>query len=281
MKIGFLFCITLSSVFAQSDSTSLQLAQKEREFSQTAGVKGIKNAFLAYFDDNSVSFFPQPVNGKQAMAAESESPASLVWSPSFVEISASGDFGFTTGPSEYRAGGVADSSVYYGHFVSVWEKNGNGEWKVILDIGSGYPKEEKKAEQFAMKQLSSRDVKKFISADTERLQMIAADSALSVLAEAKGNNAAMHGFASEDVRVYRKGSFPGHGKKGGLELVKNEKPLRFNFYAGKISSAADLGFTFGIAVDAASDTSSYIRIWQKENEWKVVVDVLKPWPTKK
>jgi ketosteroid isomerase-like protein len=144
MKIGFLFCITLSSVFAQSDSTSLQFAQKEREFSQTAGVKGIKNAFLDYFDDNSVSFFPRSVNGKQAMAAESESPASLIWSPSFVEISASGDFGFTTGPSEYRAGGIADSSVYCGHFVSVWEKNGDGEWKVVLDVGSSYPKVEKK-----------------------------------------------------------------------------------------------------------------------------------------
>ena len=57
--------------------------------------------------------------------------------------------------------------------------------------------------------------------------------------------------------------------------------LHYNLYAGKISSAADLGFTYGIAVDAASDTSSYVRIWQKENGWKVVVDVMKPWPTKK
>ena len=67
----------------------------------------------------------------------------------------------------------------------------------------------------------------------------------------------------------------------GLDLIKNEKPLHFEFYAGRISSAADLGFTYGIAVEAPPDTSSYIRIWRKDIEWKVVVDIMKPWPTKK
>jgi hypothetical protein len=281
MRIALLLCITVSSVFAQFDSTAIQLANKEREFSASAATKGFVSAFLSYFDDNCIAFYPQPMNAKHALKGESESQASLVWSPTFVEVSASGDFGFTTGPSEYRAGGVADSSVYYGHFVSVWKKNGDGQWKVILDVGSSYSKAEKKAEPFVAKQLSSLNVKKLISADAEYSGMIAADSALSVLIEARGNNAALQKFASEDMRVYRRGSFPGQGKKNGLELVKNEKLPHFDFYAGRISSAADLGFTYGIAVDATSDTSSYIRIWRKENEWKVVIDVMKPWSRKK
>ena len=115
----------------------------------------------------------------------------------------------------------------------------------------------------------------------QRLEMMAVDSALSDLMQAKGSEKALQKFASDDVRIYRKGLFPVQGKGNGLELAKNEKPVHYNLYAGKISSAADLGCTCGIAVNAASDTSSYIRIWQKENEWKLVVDVMKPWRAKK
>jgi ketosteroid isomerase-like protein len=282
VNIIFLLCICCSSVFAQPDSSSaIQLAQKEREFSQSASTRGFIGAFLNYFDDSCIAFYPQPENAKHALTGEPESHASLVWSPTFVEVSASGDFGFTTGPSEYRADGVADTTVYYGHFVSVWKKNRDGQWKVVLDVGSSYPKEEKKEEQFESKQLSWGDQKKFISTEAERLSMIAADSVLSLLTETKGNYAALQGFASEDLRVYRKGSFPRQGKKNGLELVKNENPVHHNLYAGRISSAADLGFTCGLAVGSASDTSTYIRIWRKENGWKVVVDVMKAWPAKK
>jgi ketosteroid isomerase-like protein len=281
VKIVFLFCICSFSVFAQSDSTAIQLAQKEREFSQSAAARGFIGAFLDYFDDSCVAFYPQPENAKHALTGEPESRASLIWRPTFVEVSASGDFGFTTGPSEYRAGGVKDSTVYYGHFVSVWKKNGDGKWKVVLDIGSGYPKSEKKEEMFLAKELPSHEMKKSVSVERERVVMMAADSALSELIQVRGIKTALQKFASDDVRVYRKGSFPAQGKNNGVELVRNEKPLHYNLYAGKISSAADLGFTYGIAVDAASDTSSYVRIWQKENGWKVVVDVMKPWPTKK
>ena len=276
-KLVFLFCIAFSSLFAQSDSTAVQLAEKEREFSQSAVTRGFISAFLAYFDDSCIAFYPQPKNARHALIGESESQASLIWSPAFVEVSASGDFGFTTGQSEYRAGGVKDSTVYYGHFVSVWKKNGNGEWKVILDVGSSYPKDKKKEEKFVAKKLSSREMKKPAAVDPGRLEMMQADSAFSDLIHAKGSMAAFQKFASDDVRVYRKGLFPVQGKHNGVGFVKDEKPSHFGAYGGAISSAADLGFTYGIAVDAASDTSSYIRIWQKENEWKVVVDVMKPW----
>ena len=281
MKIVLLLCTTIFSVFAQSDSVANRLAQTERDFSKIAGVKGVKSAFLTYFDDNCVAFYPEPVNGKQAVASESESPALLAWWPTFVEISSSGDFGFTTGPSEYRAGGVADSVVYYGHFVSVWKKNNDGDWKVILDVGSSYPKDEKEEEKFVAKELWSCGVKKPASVDAGRSEMMTADSAFSDAIRTRGSVTALQKFAAEDVRVYRKGSFPKQGKKNGLELIKGEKALRFNLYAGSISSTADLGFTYGIAVGPASDTSSYIRIWRNENEWKLVIDVLKPWPAKK
>jgi hypothetical protein len=281
MNIALLLFIALSSVSAQSDSTVLQLAQKEQEFSQSAAARGFINAFRAYFDDSCISFYPQPENAKHALIGEPESQASLVWWPTFVEVSASDDFGFTTGPSEYRAGGISDSLAYYGHFVSVWKKNSNGKWDVILDVGNSYPKEEKRMEKFKTKQLSSSGMKKVVSVDEGLPGMMAADSSFSFLVQTRGAGAALQKFASDDIRVYRKGTFPTEEKSKGLDLVRNEKPMRCGFYAGNISSSGDLGFTCGVAVEALSDTSSYIRIWEKENEWKVVVDIVKPWNKRK
>ncbi len=279
--LALILFIGSASVNAQSDSAALQLAQKETEFSQSAAAGGFIRAFIAYFDDSCTAFYPQPANAKEALKGEAESHASLLWRPVFVEVSASDDFGFTTGPSEYRAGGTADTLAYYGHFVSVWKKNSSGTWRVILDVGSSYPKEEKRTEKLETKQLPAKRTKNPGLADDGRAGMMAADSEYSALVQRQGARGALQTLASDNVRVYRKGTFPSEGKERGLELVKNERPARCGFYKGNISSSGDLGFTCGTAVNESSDTSSYIRIWEKGNEWKVIVDVMKLWPSRK
>lgn len=271
-----LLCFITSSLFAQPDSVALQLAQSEREFSKTAVLKGIKSAFLAFLDDQSVLFRPYSVNGKEHILAGPETPGLLTWFPTFVEVSASGDFGYTTGPWEYRKEKLIDEPLSYGHFVSVWKKNSEGKWKVILDAGNKYLEQNKREETLRTKQLSQRQTNKIIPANAERVGMLDTDSAFADVAGQKGNSAAFQKFTSEDVRVYRSGIFPTQGKKNGIELVKNEEAMRCDFYAGQISGTGDLGFTYGLVISAASDTSNYVRIWRKQNEWKLVLDLMIP-----
>ena len=177
-------------------------------------------------------FILQPENAKEVLKGEAESQASLVWRPTFVEVSASGDFGFTTGPSEYRAGGAADTSVYYGHFVSVWKKSGNGAWKVIMDVGSSYPKEEKRTEEFAAKQLPIHRTKTAAADEKGRSGMITADSAYSVLVQTQGTAKALENFASDTVRVYRKGKFPAAGKDRGSSSRETKSRRTADFTRG-------------------------------------------------
>lgn len=271
-----LLCFVTSSLFAQPDSVVLQLAQSEREFSKTALLKGIKSAFLTFLDDQSVLFRPYSVNGKEHILAGPETPGFLTWFPTVVEVSASGDFGYTTGPWEYRKEKLTDEPLSYGHFVSVWKKNSEGKWKVILDVGNKYLKQNIREEKLRINQLSQQQTNKVTSANAERVGMLHTDSAFADVAGKKGNSAAFREFASEDVRVYRNGTFPTQGKKNGLQLVQNEKAQHYSFYAGQISSSGDLGFTYGSAISAGSDTSNYVRIWRKESEWKVVLDVMIP-----
>ncbi len=274
-KIFLVFCVSSSFLFSQP--APLQLAAAEREFSRTAVEKGIRNSFLAFLDSESVMFRPRPVNGMEQTLAGAETPGLLSWYPTVVEVSASGDFGYTTGPWEYRAAHVTDEPASYGHFVSVWKKNGEGQWKVILDVGNSYKIELKKGEELRTKQLPSGNAQGVVSSDIEQAGMIAADSAFSILARSKGNDAALMEFASDDVRVCRKGVFPADSKKKGMEIGKDEKGMLYNFTSSRISSAGDLGFTYGTAVNAAADTCNYIRIWRKESGWKVVIDLQSYW----
>jgi peptidyl-tRNA hydrolase len=96
----------------------------------------------------------------------------------------------------------------------------------------------------------------------------------------EGSNGALEKFGSEDVRLYRRGKFPAQGMDAAYRLVRGEKFSGFKFSAGQISSASDLGFTYGLAVTANADTNNYIRVWRRENEWKIVVDALNPWVRK-
>lgn len=212
-------CLFFNSSQAQTDVITKQLAQTEREFSLEATTKGIRGAFLEYFDDDCIVFAPRPTNGKKAYSADSDSPSSLTWRPTVVEVSSSGDLGYTTGPSEYHEGNSPPDSVHYGHFVSLWKRNSHGDWKVILDFGSGYPKWAVKEEQSRYRQLPSSRT----GGAHERARRITwqgADSAYSALSRAKGSKAALQTFASEDVRVYRKGKFPVEGLDSGCRSAR-------------------------------------------------------------
>jgi len=276
-----LFFFVSTFLSAQTDSIAFQLAQAERDFAKSAGSTGIRSAFLANLDDQSVVFYPRPVNAKETISAEGETPGSLVWSPVVVEVSSSGDLGFTTGPSEYRSGDSTDNSVHYGCFVSMWKKNIGGAWKVILDIGLGYPEHARREEKVRVRQLHQRFVDRSATQESARSSLLRSDLEFSQAETEKGTDVALVKFATEDVRVYRPGFFPAEGSEQIRAVLKDEKLARFTCTDGQVSGSGDIGFTYGLAVDATSDTSNCVRIWRKENSWKVVVDLLKPWKPKK
>ena len=281
LKCVFLAGIALNALSAQTDSPAEQLREKELEFSRCAEVKGIRSAFLEYFDDACIVFAPQPTNGKAAYAANSDSGSSLVWAPTVVELSSSGDFGYTTGPSEYREKKLPADSAYCGHFFSVWKKDRVGQWKVILDIGIGYPRKEKREEALRLRQLpsNSRNVEMPRAAGSS--PWLEADSNYSAIVQDEGSIVGLERYGTEEIRVYRKGKFPAEGLDAASRLVRDEKYSMFKFTAGQISSAGDLGYSYGLAVTSTADTSNYIRVWKRYDEWKLVADIVKPWGRKK
>ncbi len=67
--------------------------------------------------------------------------ATLTWKPSQAEVSTGGDLGYTWGRYEYRDR-TADNkpAVEKGTYVTIWRRQADGSWKVVLDGGTPDPK---------------------------------------------------------------------------------------------------------------------------------------------
>ena len=275
MKKTIVVLFLSSLLFAQSDSVAVSLANAERSFSNASEQKGIRDSFLEFLSDDCVMFNPSPVNGKDLYKNRKPNAAHLTWFPTFVEVAASGDFGISTGPWEFRKT-KSDTPVAYGHFFSVWKKQTDGTWKVAFDNGISYSKAIKRTEPEHVKMLSSVKTKAGISGqsltdlmDTERKFIKSFND--------KGMIASYSQFAADNMRVYRNGNFPSQQKREALELLKKQGEQKdFSPMETQIASTGELGYTYGISVDANNDSSSYIRVWRKDKEWKIAVDMLAP-----
>ena len=66
-------------------------------------------------------------------------PVVVNWAPVWGDISAAGDMGYNTGPVTYEDTGENKRPTRHVIFFSVWKKQADGKWLVVLDVGSGVP----------------------------------------------------------------------------------------------------------------------------------------------
>src|SRR5262245_33109262 len=92
---------------------------------------------------------------------------------------------------------------------------------------------------------------------------------------------------ADDVRLYRNGSSPFIGKAAAqAKLRETSGTFVSTPVSARMSSSADLGYTYGTAEIKPADSTkpsdyfSYLRIWKKQQNgsWKIVLDLLSPAP---
>lgn len=108
-----------------------------------AASEGTDVDLVASFWSDDATIFPNDaplVQGKAAIVefvrASFELPGfHITWQPQDVIVAASGDLGTTTGANEFTLPGPDGGVVTIrGHYVTVWRKNADGEWKCIIDM---------------------------------------------------------------------------------------------------------------------------------------------------
>jgi len=123
------------------DAERAALRTADEKWSKIAGTKDVA-AFLAMVDESGSMLSPNTpiLSGKDAVgqwatAVMSNPGFALSWKPSMVEVSASGDMGYTIGTYELKLQDpkgnlIADN----GKYMTVWKKQSDGTWKVIADM---------------------------------------------------------------------------------------------------------------------------------------------------
>lgn len=256
------------------------VAAVELAFSQAAATKGTREAFLEFLADDAVIFQPGPVNGKEFWRGREPRKGLLSWHPAYVDVSAAGDLGYTTGPFEFRPNGPADNPVAFGQYFTIWKKQKDGSWKAVLDRGISYPKAPLVSEDltFAPPAGPGR-----VTGDAARAAILKAESDFVIAVARRGLQKAAESFFSKEVRVLRDNSYPQLEKRSAIAFAAQAiKNLSWTPTTGDVSMSGDLGYTYGAyeaeRVTGAIERGVYVRMWkcQSSGEFRVVVDIQVP-----
>jgi uncharacterized protein (TIGR02246 family) len=72
----------------------------------------------------------------------------LTWAPVHVDVSESGDLAYSFGNYEFRSVGKdGKPTIEHGKYTTIWKKQNDGHWKVVLDTGNASPAPERTAAQ--------------------------------------------------------------------------------------------------------------------------------------
>jgi ketosteroid isomerase-like protein len=137
--------IARPTVSASPTATADTLKQLEGEFMKAAAEKG-SQGYMSYYADDAVEV-PNGrvlIQGKAAIAKTmgflDDKNNRLRWTPLGADISASGDLGYTYGNYEFQAKDKDGKPVVdYGKYTSIWKRQKDGSWKVVLDMGNASP----------------------------------------------------------------------------------------------------------------------------------------------
>ncbi len=111
------------------------------EATQARGVDG----WVEYFADSGVQVTPgRNVVGRAAIRelmapSLGDTTRTLTWRPTSAEVSQDGSLGYTIGRWERTARRRDSVLVTRGSYVTIWRRQADGSWKVVLDVGNADP----------------------------------------------------------------------------------------------------------------------------------------------
>ncbi len=261
-----------------------QVIAAERAFSAAAVERGTKQAFLDFFADDAVSFGPAPVVGRDPIREGPEMPP-LEWWPAAAEVSAAGDLGYTTGP--YRSVGP-DGVARWGHYHSVWGRQADGGWKVLIDLGGPHGEVAIPETVRTPRRPAAGDPAGGRGArGAGAAGLMDADRACFAQTAAAGAAVAAERCAWPDARIYRFRQAPfTEAAAAAADQRAAEERLAGSPHDARVASSGDLGFTYGTGTIARTETGgearamSYARFWRRDGrgDWRVVVEIVLPHP---
>jgi ketosteroid isomerase-like protein len=278
----FLSFLTLVlSITAHSQSAEQKIYETERAFEKMVAEKGINAGFIEYLSPLGVMFVPEQVNGREMWSKRPPSPASLTWNPIVIHASANGALGYSIGNSIYRPKGSSDTNEIYGHYLSIWTRQLNGEYRAALDTGINHPKPTVQAPDWRPGSAST--------VEPNEKNLFAGDSSIRFfrMAGELGSKRAYKAFAADDIYVLRDGSPPFVGRDAALDHFDDDKFFTKFVKRRSFIEAGDLAYVYSTytKVDKngiEKEKGNFVQVWRlRAGEWQIVADVFIPTPAVK
>ena len=276
------FCAIPLTVFSQSPDTSAarEIAGIDSEYSNLSVAKGMPAASVEYFAEDGIAFAPTAVNGKKYWASRTNFPRTLIWQPIFAFTGAAGDLGVTTGPWELKKGND-QPSLGYGHYVTIWTKQGDGKWKIALDVGIENPEPREPPPNLEV--LSFDIAAGTRQQEDARRELQKTERKFAETAPADIGKAIIDS-ATNDIRFYRDRSFPAVGLAA-VRLMSSSEHGQVNFEpdGSKVSRSGDLYYSYGNYSEERGNLVEhgiYVMIWRANinGDWKLALNLQKKFP---
>lgn len=257
------------SVIAQKGIDNLIKAEKD--FAAYSVAHSTKEAFLQFIDSNSIMFEEgKPVTAFAFWNKREKRPGRLNWHPQYAEISASEDFGYTTGPWTFQLPG-SDSIIARGQYSTVWYLNKKAEWKFLVDFGIDNTQPGSEEERIIDTPKEPDNPK----ANPHIAPLVSAENSFNEWA-GKNKIKAYKTWLSRESILTRNGFLPAVTLAERKTIIySTPSGIIYTMNSWGISSVPDLGYTYGTAI-INGKTENYMRVWRREKTgWKIALEVLK------
>jgi ketosteroid isomerase-like protein len=294
--VSYVIAMTLAAVrMGAEDRTAglKELADAERAFAKLSLAKGVAQSFHDNFADDGIGFSPGPVKVKAEMARRppldlSKPRATLDWYPVLSDLAASGEMGFNLGPSLLTPPpGDDKNKPRHGYFFSVWKRQADGKFKVMLDIGSDTsgPAAGDSPEAWRAVKIEPWTAPANVSIEKETATLREQDAALTAAIAKNGAAAAYGDVLASDFRTFDntfapaldKAAVAAHVAKIGARADRNFTPQH-----AEVAKSADVGYTWGtyLTPRATPERGHYAHYWRKNSkgDWRLVVEIIRPDP---
>jgi hypothetical protein len=282
--VFLIFVLPGFGISAQTNGINADLqkiVETERAFARYAAEKGTKASFLEFAADDGVMFAPNAVNAKNYWNARGEWEGLLAWQPDFADVSSNGVLGYTAGPWEYRPKGKTGAPVAFGHFITLWQKQANGNYRWVLDTSVSHSKVQVEGVEWQFPFDAG-------AGDSSSKNSSAGDVATAFfeVAAQKGIGKAYKTFVADDVRLYRENKLPIVGKDNALSEIKKEKSSVVFAKRSTFFGSADLAYvtnTYTLTKpDKTTEKGNFVQIWKlRGGKWQIVLDLFNPIPEAK
>jgi ketosteroid isomerase-like protein len=137
-----IFVLAAMSLGAERDPNVL--LQAERAFAKATAERGV-DGWMEFMAPNAVELSAEPLVGldqiRAGMTKQFRLPGfKITWEPTKAEFLGAGDVGYAVGRYEVRfTGDDGKPLVEHGTYLTTWQKQKDGSWKVVSDIGSPDP----------------------------------------------------------------------------------------------------------------------------------------------